>query len=154
MHATPLIAESLVPVASKDFVATHGLFREPKDVLEHPLILDAPDKNWTTWFAASDIDYKVRKCDRIFSDYDLSVMAAAECDAIALLRYPLGNDLIASCNLQIACEKMVQSPTRFHAVVQIGRRNRLIDRFVSRLSRECADVERIWRQEVPGPERT
>jgi hypothetical protein len=130
-------------VAFRDFVAVHGICKKLQDVLKHLLILDAPDKNWKAWFAASDIDYKVRKCDRIFSDYDLSLMAAAEGNAVALLRHVLGNHLLHDSNLQTICDVEVPSPTKFYAVVQIGQRNRLIDRLVSHLVRECAKIEAV-----------
>jgi LysR family transcriptional regulator, glycine cleavage system transcriptional activator len=89
LHVRHLFSETLLPVASPDFVERLGNAPSLETLSGATLIHDSDTNQWRSWFAEKGIGYRPRIDDRKFEDYDLVLAAAEGSLGLALLRLPL-----------------------------------------------------------------
>ncbi len=126
-----LFEEECRPIAAPSLAALVGT-GEPARLLCHPLIHDSDAGGWRAWFAAHGLDYRPRRQDRRFEDYNLVLDAAAHGLGIALARAPLATGAIATGRVVFADERAVANPAAYwldrpegrlrHAAVELARR--------------------------------
>ncbi len=93
-----LFEEYCYPIATPEIAAMLGE-GAPERLLDLPLIHDSDAAGWRAWFAAQGLDYRPRRQDRRFEDYNLVLDAALHGLGIALARPPLVREMIASGRL-------------------------------------------------------
>jgi LysR family transcriptional regulator, glycine cleavage system transcriptional activator len=131
--ATPLFDEELVPVASMALLADQKLPLSLADLSCFPLLHDTSDGQWKMWFSGQDMPYERRFEDRIFSDYDMTLLAASQGMGIALLRAPYGADACRELGLCVVSEHREPNRMRYHVVSRPGPRNPATDRLIRRI---------------------
>ncbi len=131
--ATPLFDEELVPVASRRLCCDSAATLTPAGLLEFPLIHDTSEGLWRTWFSAHDMTYERREQDRVFNDYDMTLLAASQGLGFALLRSPYGVEECERLGLSIISGHRVSSRLRYHVVSRPGLRNPATDRLIMRI---------------------
>ncbi len=93
VEAEPLVEEEIFPVCSPRFLAEHGPFDRPADLLSERLLhLDGPydpETRWATWFAARGIEQPPALGGLFLNTYTSLVQAALDGQGIALLGPPL-----------------------------------------------------------------
>jgi LysR family glycine cleavage system transcriptional activator len=107
-----LFAEHCFPIAAP------GLAREigkgaPERLLDFPLIHDSDASGWRAWLGAQGLDYRPRRQDRRFEDYNLVVDAAAHGLGIALARPPLVQDVLAQGRVVAVDKRTVLNPVAY-----------------------------------------
>jgi len=94
-QSVQLFEEYCFPIAAPALATVVGE-GEAARLLDWPLIHDSDASGWRAWFAAQGLDYKPRRQDRRFEDYNLVLDAAAHGLGIALARPPLVQEVLAS----------------------------------------------------------
>jgi DNA-binding transcriptional LysR family regulator len=94
-QSVQLFEEYCFPIAAPALAVAVGE-GDPARLLDWPLIHDSDASGWRAWFAAQGLDYKPRRQDRRFEDYNLVLDAAAHGLGIALARPPLVQEVLAS----------------------------------------------------------
>ena len=68
-------------------------------MLDWPLIHDSDASAWRAWFAAQGLDYRPRRQDRRFEDYNLVLDAGIHGLGLVLARPPLAREIMAARRL-------------------------------------------------------
>jgi len=97
-QSVQLFEEHCYPIAAPALAVAIGQ-GVPERLLDWPLIHDSDASAWRAWFATQGLDYKPRRQDRRFEDYNLVLDAAAHGLGIALARPPLVQEMLASRRL-------------------------------------------------------
>jgi LysR family transcriptional regulator, glycine cleavage system transcriptional activator len=135
----PLFRETLVAVAHRDIAAELGPAPSAQ-LLAFPLIHDASEDAWRLWLSRNGASYERRPRDRMFSGYDLALLAAAYGQGIALARLPYGRRFIETNGLVPLPGGPVENPVAFHIVTRPGGRYGAVERLVERM-RQVAEAE-------------
>ncbi|MDJ1158426.1 LysR substrate-binding domain-containing protein [Chelatococcus sp. SYSU_G07232] len=93
-----LFEEHCFPIASPEVAAAAGS-GDVARLLAFPLIHDSDASKWRAWFAAHGVDYRLRRQDRRFEDYNLVLDAAANGLGITLARPPLAEEALRTGRL-------------------------------------------------------
>ncbi|HVJ32459.1 MAG TPA: LysR substrate-binding domain-containing protein [Terriglobia bacterium] len=93
-----LFEEHCYPIAAPALASAIGE-GAPERLLDWPLIHDSDASGWRAWFAAQGLDYRPRRQDRRFEDYNLVLDAAIHGLGVALARPPLVQETLASKRL-------------------------------------------------------
>ena len=104
-----LIKDEVTPLASPEFVRTHGPFEHVNDLHGVPL-LRSPLEPWRTWFAAHDLDWPEPTEGSQFNDIGLMCDGAAAGMGVALTRLKLGAPWLESGALVRLFDRNVPSP--------------------------------------------
>jgi len=131
--ALPLFSENVYPVAAAQIGAAQDGEWAPEDILNHPILHDATDEHWREWFAHHNIDYARRPGDRVFSDYDLTLDAAARGLGIALLRMPYAAAVAKRSGLRIFAHQAMPLRQRFYLISKLGERRPAAQRVMDRI---------------------
>lgn len=129
----PLIQEWSVPVATRSIAAQLAEADDPARLLDWPILHDASAMDWIGWFGRSGVFYETREQDRVFSAYDLTLMAASQGLGIALLREPYGRDLAKSLDLIALSDLRVQLSKQFYILTSAMATTTGVERLVNRL---------------------
>jgi LysR family glycine cleavage system transcriptional activator len=113
VEASPLFAETLVPVCSPAIAARHPV-REPKDLLSAPLVHHS-FRPWSLWFGAFGLEPPAGR-GLVFEDSVMLLDAAAQGLGVALARSGLIEGDLASGRLVRALESEVASDLGFFVV--------------------------------------
>jgi len=76
--AVRLLALQPVAVASPDFIARHGPFRNPADLLSAPILHQRNHWGWSDWFASQGVTPPDRFRGPVFDDANVLMRGAAE----------------------------------------------------------------------------
>jgi LysR family glycine cleavage system transcriptional activator len=104
-----LITESLTPFASPKLLREGPPLSEPRDVLNHPLLLALKPYEWEIWAEDNGVDLRTARTIQL-SDYNIILQAAIEGQGIALGRLLLAADRLRSGALVQPFDKVVTSP--------------------------------------------
>jgi LysR family glycine cleavage system transcriptional activator len=107
-----LFEEHCFPVATPELAAKIGKGR-PERLLAFPLIHDSDASGWRAWLGAQGLDYRPRRQDRRFEDYNLVVDAAVHGLGIALARPPLVQDVLAQGRVVAVDDRTVLNPVAY-----------------------------------------
>ncbi len=107
-----LFEEHCFPVAAPALAAKIGKGK-PERLLGHSLIHDSDASGWRAWFGAQGLDYRPRRQDRRFEDYNLVVDAAVHGLGIALARPPLIQDMLAEGRVVAVDARTVLNPVAY-----------------------------------------
>jgi DNA-binding transcriptional LysR family regulator len=132
VSAIPLFDEALVPVAAPRIFAALGPDATATALLRHPLVHDFYDAHWRTWLAACGVEYERRPQDRIITDYDVTLLTAAQGHGVALLREPYGNAVCRQLGLRPVSSLRAPNALKFFVVTKPGPRHAAIERLVQR----------------------
>jgi LysR family transcriptional regulator, glycine cleavage system transcriptional activator len=133
--ATQLFDEQMVPIAAGSLVADQKHPLTSADLLRFPLLHDTSDAQWKMWFSGQDMPYQRRFEDRIFSDYDMTLLAASRGLGIALLRAPYGAEACEALGLSVVSDHREPNRMTYHVVARPGLRNPATDRLITRIMR-------------------
>lgn len=97
-NAEKLISGKMVPVASKDFLRTHGYIDTPEILAQTKKVHDEERNAWQQWFNSLDITH-FRKEGPIFEDGLLTLAAVRAGLGCGLLREPMIAPFLASGEL-------------------------------------------------------
>jgi LysR family glycine cleavage system transcriptional activator len=98
-RSTFLLPGAVVPVCSATFLAQHGPFRHPADLLSVPLLHDEDRGTWGLWFGQAGVSAPGRAGGLLFEDGLLTMAATRAGLGCALLREAVIHDDLASGNL-------------------------------------------------------
>ena len=104
--------EDCDPIAAPAIVKKAGK-GAPARLLDFPLIHDSDASGWRAWFAAHDLDYRPRRQDRRFEDYNLVLDAAAHGLGIALARPPMTKESLDSGRVVAVDRRTVLNPVSY-----------------------------------------
>jgi LysR family transcriptional regulator, glycine cleavage system transcriptional activator len=90
--------ETLLPVASPTFFATHHPTNDPEHLLTLPLIHSPDTSGWQTWAHAQGLTFRGKTSDRLMTDYVLAYAAAKAGHGIALMNGAL-TGTISACQM-------------------------------------------------------
>jgi DNA-binding transcriptional LysR family regulator len=107
-----LFEEHIYPIAAPDLAKEIGE-GDPARLLNQPLIHDSDASGWRAWFAAQGLDYKPRRQDRRFEDYNLVLDSAAHGLGVALARPPLVQDRLAEGKVVAVDRRTVLNPVAY-----------------------------------------
>jgi DNA-binding transcriptional LysR family regulator len=107
-----LFEEHCFPVATPELAAEIGKGK-PERLLSYPLIHDSDASGWRAWLGAQGLDYRPRRQDRRFEDYNLVVDAAVHGLGIALARPPLVQDVLEQGRVVAVDERTVLNPVAY-----------------------------------------
>lgn len=107
-----LFEERCYPIATPELAAKIGKGK-PERLLAHSLIHDSDASGWRAWFGAQGLDYRPRREDRRFEDYNLVVDAAVHGLGIALARPPLVQDVLAQGRVVAVDDRTVLNPVAY-----------------------------------------
>jgi LysR family glycine cleavage system transcriptional activator len=107
-----LFEEHCFPVATPELAAEIGKGK-PERLLAHSLIHDSDASGWRAWFGVQGLDYRPRRQDRRFEDYNLVVDAAVHGLGIALARPPLVHDVLAQGRVVAVDDRTVLNPVAY-----------------------------------------
>jgi LysR family glycine cleavage system transcriptional activator len=107
-----LFEERCFPVAAPELAAKIGKGK-PERLLAHPLIHDSDATGWRAWLGAQGLDYRPRRQDRRFEDYNLVLDAAVHGLGIALARPPLVQDVLAQGRVVAVDDRTVLNPVAY-----------------------------------------
>jgi len=107
-----LFEEHCFPIAAPDFAARIGT-GAPERLLDFPLIHDSDASGWRAWLGAQGLDYRPRRQDRRFEDYNLVLDAAVHGLGIALARPPLVQDVLAQGRVVAVDDRTVLNPVAY-----------------------------------------
>jgi LysR family glycine cleavage system transcriptional activator len=111
-----LMSERLTPVASPDLLRAGPVINEPKDLLNHTLLLVSRPYEWEVWANASDLDLGRARTIQL-SDYNIVLQAALDGQGIAVGRLLLVGDRLRTGALAQPCPGVVTSPRVGHWLV-------------------------------------
>ena len=104
-----LITESLTPFASPKLLREGPPLSEPRDVLNHPLLLALKPYEWEIWAEDNGVDLRTARTIQL-SDYNIILQAAIEGQGIAIGRLLLAADRLRSGALVQPFDRVVTSP--------------------------------------------
>jgi DNA-binding transcriptional LysR family regulator len=107
-----LFEEHCYPIATPELAARIGKGK-PERLLAYSLIHDSDASGWRAWFGAQGLDYRPRREDRRFEDYNLVVDAAVHGLGIALARPPLVQDVLAQGRVVAVDDRTVLNPVAY-----------------------------------------
>jgi LysR family glycine cleavage system transcriptional activator len=107
-----LFEEHCFPVATPELAAKIGKGK-PERLLAYPLIHDSDASGWRAWLGAQGLDYRPRRQDRRFEDYNLVVDAAVHGLGIALARPPLVQDVLEQGRVVAVDDRTVLNPVAY-----------------------------------------
>jgi len=107
-----LFEEYCFPLATPEIAAILDTGAAER-LLDLPLIHDSDASGWRAWFAAQGLDYRPRRQDRRFEDYNLVLDATLHGLGIALARPPLARELIAAGRLVQVDHRTVLNPVAY-----------------------------------------
>jgi len=107
-----LFEEFCHPIASPTLAQRIGS-GAPERLLAFPLIHDSDASAWRAWFATQNIDYRPRRQDRRFEDYNLVLDAAAHGLGIALDRPPMTEGSYHQHRIVRVDEHQVKNPVSY-----------------------------------------
>ena len=110
-----LMIERLSPVISPALLKRGPSLSEPRDVLEHTLLLPARPYDWEVWASANGLDLSGARTIKL-SDYNVVLQAALDGHGVAIGRLLLIADRIRSGALMQPCN-VVTSPRVGHWLV-------------------------------------
>jgi DNA-binding transcriptional LysR family regulator len=93
----------------------------PDRLLDLPLIHDSDTLGWRAWFSAQGLDYRPKRQDRRFEDYNLVLDAAAHGLGVALARPPLAGEALASGRVVRIDGRTALNPVAYWLDRPIGR---------------------------------
>lgn len=99
---TEIARPTIIPVASPDYVARHGLIRRPEEALEHALLHEDNFDNWKAWLAAYGLQRDDLAGPRLWHGH-LTMDAARRGRGVALGHHFLAADDLAAGRLARAC---------------------------------------------------
>jgi DNA-binding transcriptional LysR family regulator len=111
-NSIQLFEEHCFPVAAPELAAKIGRGK-PERLLAHPLIHDSDASGWRAWLSAQGLDYRPRRQDRRFEDYNLVLDAAVHGLGIALARPPLVQDVLAQGRVVAVDDRTVLNPVAY-----------------------------------------
>ena len=111
-NSIQLFEEHIFPIAGPALAKEIGR-GAPARLLDFPLIHDSDASGWRTWLGAQGLDYRPRRQDRRFEDYNLVLDAAACGLGIALARPPLVQDALAQGRLVAVDDRTVKNPVAY-----------------------------------------
>ena len=111
-NSVQLFAEHCFPIAAPELAARIGKGK-PERLLAHTLIHDSDASGWRAWLGAQGLDYRPRKQDRRFEDYNLVVDAAVHGLGIALARPPLVQDVLEQGRVVAVDPRTVLNPVAY-----------------------------------------
>jgi LysR family glycine cleavage system transcriptional activator len=137
-----LMSERLTPVASPALLRGGPPVREPKDVLNHTLLLVSRPYEWEIWASANGLDLSRARTIQL-SDYNIALQAALDGQGIALGRLLLVGDRLRKGALVQPFTSVVTSSRAAHWLVTPKRRQPLAAARVVMdwLLKEGADAE-------------
>ncbi|RKP47531.1 LysR substrate-binding domain-containing protein [Trinickia fusca] len=109
----PLMPETLYPVAAPA-LASQLRAKDPRHLLDWPLLHDSELTGWRAWFAPHGIALKPRPQDRRFEDYNVVLAAAQAGLGIALARVPVADAWLSKHDLVRVSRFEVASPRSYH----------------------------------------
>lgn len=115
LHVEPLFQETLLPVAAPG-LARRLSGQTATDWSRQPLINDSDTSQWRAWLAMAGVDYRPRRTDYRFEDYDLALGAAAGGLGVALLRTPLAQAWIDRGDLALVDSRPITNPMAHYIV--------------------------------------
>jgi LysR family transcriptional regulator, glycine cleavage system transcriptional activator len=104
-----LITESLTPFASPKLLREGPRLSEPRDVLNHPLLLALKPYEWEIWAEDNGVNLRTARTIQL-SDYNIVLQAALEGHGIALGRLLLAGDRLRTGALVQPFDKVITSP--------------------------------------------
>jgi DNA-binding transcriptional LysR family regulator len=107
-----LFEEHCFPIATPELAAQIGKGK-PERLLEHTLIHDSDASGWRAWLGGQGLDYRPRRQDRRFEDYNLVLDAAVHGLGIALARPPLVQDVLAQGRVVAVDDRTVLNPVAY-----------------------------------------
>ncbi len=114
-----LFEEHCFPVAAPALAAAID-DGPPERLLDHPLLHDSNAGGWRAWFSEQGIDYRPKRLDRRFEDYNLVLAAAANRHGIALARPPLAASALAQGAIVRVDARTVLNPVAYWLDRPIG----------------------------------
>jgi LysR family glycine cleavage system transcriptional activator len=121
-ESTPLLGETLVPVASRSFADEHR-FASAEDLLSaRLLILSSRSDAWERWFSANGVSYDVIT-GPLFDQFDLMASAARAGLGVALLPQFLFAEELKREDLVPVLDTITASESRYHFVWPQSRRD-------------------------------
>jgi DNA-binding transcriptional LysR family regulator len=115
-HSVRLFEEQIFPIAAPDLaaeIARAAPAGHASRLLGFPLIHDSDATGWRAWFNAQGLDYRPRRQDRRFEDYNLVLDAALHGLGIALARPPLVQELLRQGRIVQVDPRKVQNPVAY-----------------------------------------
>ncbi len=107
-----LFEEHCFPIATPELAAQIGKGK-PERLLAHALIHDSDASGWRAWLGGQGLDYRPRRQDRRFEDYNLVLDAAVHGLGIALARPPLVADVLAQGRVVAVDTRTVLNPVAY-----------------------------------------
>jgi len=107
-----LFEEHCFPIATPELAALIGQGK-PERLLAHTLIHDSDASGWRAWLGGQGLDYRPRRQDRRFEDYNLVLDAAVHGLGIALARPPLVQDVLAQGRVVAVDDRTVLNPVAY-----------------------------------------
>ncbi len=92
---TPLMQDSLIPMASPKLIAQHPALTQPSDLKNWPL-LRTPLEPWTPWFRAANLNWPEPQSGPKLVDLGLTLEAAVSGQGVVLARPSLARAWVAS----------------------------------------------------------
>jgi LysR family transcriptional regulator, glycine cleavage system transcriptional activator len=92
---TPLMQDTLIPMASPNLIAQHPALTHPSDLKKWPL-LRTPLEPWTPWFRAAGLDWPEPQSGPKLVDLGLTLEAAVSGQGVVLARPSLARAWVAS----------------------------------------------------------
>jgi DNA-binding transcriptional LysR family regulator len=140
-----LFAEHCFPVAAPELAAKIGKGK-PERLLAYPLIHDSDASGWRAWLGAQGLDYRPRRQDRRFEDYNLVVDAAVHGLGVALARPPLVQDVLAQCRVVAVDDRTVLNPVAYWLDRPEGNLRPAAAEFARRIMQAAGVSERAVRE--------
>ena len=116
-----MMSERLTPLASPALLRTGAAVHEPKDVLNHTLLLVSRPYEWEIWASANSLDLNRARTIQL-SDYNVALQAALDGQGIALGRLLLVGDRLRTGALVQPFASVVTSLRAAHWLVTPKRR--------------------------------
>jgi LysR family glycine cleavage system transcriptional activator len=117
--ARPMMAETLVPIATRDIADRLDLEPDPAALLKWPLIYDSDAVGWRAWLQQAGVEkFRPRSHDRRFEDYGLVLTAAQAGLGIALARLPFAEAAMQAAGLVRISAREVPSPLTYYLVTR------------------------------------
>lgn len=139
-----LFEERCFPIAAPELAARIGTGM-PERLLAYPLIHDSDASGWRTWLSAHGLDYRPRRQDRRFEDYNLVLDAAVHGLGIALARPPLVQDVLAQGRVVAVDDRTVRNPVAYWLDRPEGNLRPAAAEFARRIMQAAGVAERAAR---------
>jgi DNA-binding transcriptional LysR family regulator len=111
-HSVQLFEERIYPIAAPALAKEIGR-GAPARLLDFPLIHDSDASGWRTWLGGQGLDYRPRRQDRRFEDYNLVLDAAVHGLGVALARPPLVQDVLAQGRVVAVDDRTALNPVAY-----------------------------------------